>query len=510
MAVARDLAGREHNVIAVIGDGAMSAGMAYEAMNNAGAMDSRLIVILNDNDMSIAPPTGAMSAYLAKLISGGAYRRLRRALKQLAQKILPKSWQRRAARAEEFTRGFWTGGTLFEELGFYYVGPIDGHNFDHLLPVLRNVRAMRNGPILVHVVTQKGKGYGPAEISADKFHGVGKFNVVTGAQEPSAAGTPPSFTKVFANALIEEARADDKIVAVTAAMPSGTGLDRFAEMFPKRCFDVGIAEQHAVTFAAGLAAEGYKPFAAIYSTFLQRAYDQVVHDVAVQGLPVRFAVDRAGLVGADGPTHAGAFDVAYLSCLPGIVVMAAADELELIHMVATAAALDDRPSAFRYPRGEGTGIALPKRGTPLPIGKGRVLREGSAVALLSLGARLPDCLIAAEQLAGFGLPPTVADARFAKPLDMDLIRQLARNHEVLITVEEGSSGGFGGHVLQALAREGLLDRMLKVRTLTLPDSFIEQNKPHVMYAEAGLDAAGIVASVFSALGKDADAAARLA
>ncbi|MGC1711940.1 MAG: 1-deoxy-D-xylulose-5-phosphate synthase [Methyloceanibacter sp.] len=510
MAVARDLAGGEHNVIAVIGDGAMSAGMAYEAMNNAGAMDSRLIVILNDNDMSIAPPTGAMSAYLAKLISGGAYRRLRRVLKQLAQKILPKSWQRRAARAEEFTRGFWTGGTLFEELGFYYVGPIDGHNFDHLLPVLRNVRAMRNGPILVHVVTQKGKGYGPAEISADKFHGVGKFNVVTGAQEPSAAGTPPSFTKVFANALIEEARADDKIVAVTAAMPSGTGLDRFAEMFPKRCFDVGIAEQHAVTFAAGLAAEGYKPFAAIYSTFLQRAYDQVVHDVAVQGLPVRFAVDRAGLVGADGPTHAGAFDVAYLSCLPGIVVMAAADELELIHMVATAAALDDRPSAFRYPRGEGTGIALPKRGTPLPIGKGRVLREGSAVALLSLGARLPDCLIAAEQLAGFGLPATVADARFAKPLDMDLIRQLARNHEVLITVEEGSSGGFGAQVLQALAREGLLDRMLKVRTLTLPDSFIEQNKPHVMYAEAGLDAAGIVASVFSALGKDADAAARLA
>ena len=510
MAVARDLDSKSHNVVAVIGDGAMSAGMAYEAMNNAGAMDSRLIVILNDNDMSIAPPVGAMSAYLAKLISGGAYRRLRRALKQLAQKILPKSWQRRAARAEEFTRGFWTGGTLFEELGFYYVGPIDGHNFDHLLPVLRNVRAMRNGPILVHVVTQKGKGYGPAEISADKFHGVGKFNVVTGAQEPSAAGTPPSFTKVFANALIEEARADDKIVAVTAAMPSGTGLDRFAEMFPKRCFDVGIAEQHAVTFAAGLAAEGYKPFAAIYSTFLQRAYDQVVHDVAVQGLPVRFAVDRAGLVGADGPTHAGAFDVAYLSCLPGIVVMAAADELELIHMVATAAALDDRPSAFRYPRGEGTGIALPKRGTPLPIGKGRVLREGSAVALLSLGARLPDCLIAAEQLAGFGLPATVADARFAKPLDMDLIRQLARNHEVLITVEEGSSGGFGAQVLQALAREGLLDRMLKVRTLTLPDSFIEQNKPHVMYAEAGLDAAGIVASVFSALGKDADAAARLA
>ncbi len=506
MAVARDLAGGERNVIAVIGDGAMSAGMAYEAMNNAGAMDSRLIVILNDNDMSIAPPTGAMSAYLAKLISGGAYRRFRRFLKQLAHKLLPKSWQTHAARAEEFTRGFWTGGTLFEELGFYYVGPIDGHNFDHLLPVLRNVRAMKNGPILVHVVTQKGKGYGPAEISADKFHGVGKFNVVTGAQEASAAGAPPSYTKVFAQALIEEARADDKIVAITAAMPSGTGLDRFAEVFPDRCFDVGIAEQHAVTFAAGLAAEGYKPFAAIYSTFLQRAYDQVVHDVAVQGLPVRFAIDRAGLVGADGPTHAGAFDVTFLSCLPGMVVMAAADETELMHMVATAAAIDDVPSAFRYPRGEGAGLALPKRGSPLAIGKGRVLREGSAVALLSFGARLPECLVAADQLAGFGLPGTVADARFAKPLDMDLLRQLARNHEVLITVEEGSSGGFGAQVLQALAREGLLDRGLKVRTLTLPDCFIEQNKPQTMYAQAGLDAAGIVACVFGALGKEADAA----
>jgi 1-deoxy-D-xylulose-5-phosphate synthase len=463
-------------------------------------------VILNDNDMSIAPPTGAMSAYLAKLISGGTYRRFRRVLKQLAGKLLPKSWQRRAARAEEFTRGFWTGGTLFEELGFYYVGPIDGHNFDHLLPVLRNVRAMKNGPILVHVVTQKGKGYGPAEISADKFHGVGKFNVVTGAQEASAAGAPPSYTKVFANALIEEARADDKIVAITAAMPSGTGLDRFAETFPNRCFDVGIAEQHAVTFAAGLAAEGYKPFAAIYSTFLQRAYDQVVHDVAVQGLPVRFAIDRAGLVGADGPTHAGSFDVAFLSCLPGMVVMAAADEVELTHMVATAAAIDDTPSAFRYPRGEGTGVTLPKRGTPLAIGKGRVVREGSAVALLSFGARLPECLVAADQLAGFGLPTTVADARFAKPLDLDLLRQLALNHEVLITVEEGSSGGFGAQVLQALAREGLLGGGLKVRTLTLPDCFIEQNKPQAMYAEAGLDAAGIVASVFLALGKDADAA----
>jgi 1-deoxy-D-xylulose-5-phosphate synthase len=506
MAVARDLGSRTHNVVAVIGDGAMSAGMAYEAMNNAGAMDSRLIVILNDNDMSIAPPVGAMSAYLAKLISGGAYRRFRRLLKDLAHKLLPKGWQKRAARAEEFTRGFWTGGTLFEELGFYYVGPIDGHNFDHLLPVLRNVRAMKNGPILVHVVTQKGKGYGPAEVSADKFHGVGKFNVVTGAQEPSVAGLPPSYTKVFAQALIEEARADEKIVAITAAMPSGTGLDRFAEAFPERCFDVGIAEQHAVTFAAGLAAEGYKPFAAIYSTFLQRAYDQVVHDVAVQGLAVRFAIDRAGFVGADGPTHAGSFDVAYLSCLPGMVVMAAADEAELMHMVATAAAIDDAPSAFRYPRGEGTGVVLPKRGTILPVGKGRVLHEGSAVALLSFGARLPECLAASDQLAGFGLPATVADARFAKPLDVDLLRRLAKNHEVLVTVEEGSLGGFGAQVLHALAREGLLDRGLKVRTLTLPDRFVEQNKPNVMYAEAGLDAVGIVATVFGALGKEADAA----
>jgi len=506
MAVARDLDGKSHNIIAVIGDGAMSAGMAYEAMNNAGAMDSRLIVILNDNDMSIAPPVGAMSAYLAKLISGGTYRRFRRFLKQLAHKILPKNWERRAARAEEFTRGFWTGGTLFEELGFYYVGPIDGHNFDHLLPVLRNVRAMKNGPILVHVVTQKGKGYAPAEISADKFHGVSKFNVVTGAQEAQAAGTPPSYTKVFAQSLIEEARADSKIVAVTAAMPSGTGLDRFAEVFPERCFDVGIAEQHAVTFAAGLAAEGFKPFAAIYSTFLQRAYDQVVHDVAVQKLPVRFAIDRAGLVGADGPTHAGAFDVAFLSCLPGMVVMAAADEAELVHMVATAAAIDDGPSAFRYPRGEGTGALLPKRGTPLEIGKGRVVREGSAVALLSFGARLPECLAAADQLAGFGLPATVADARFAKPLDLDLLRRLAQNHEVLIAVEEGSSGGFGAMVLYALAREGLLDRGLKVRTLHLPDRFIEQNKPQAMYTEAGLDAAAILAAAFAALGKDREAA----
>src|SRR6185369_93582 len=498
MAVARDLAGKEHNVIAVIGDGAMSAGMAYEAMNNAGAIDSRLIVILNDNDMSIAPPVGAMSAYLAKLISGGTYRRFRRFLKGLANKLLPKAWQKRAARAEEFTRGFWTGGTLFEELGFYYVGPIDGHNFDHLLPVLRNVRAMKNGPILVHVVTQKGKGYGPAEISADKFHGVGKFNVVTGAQEPSAGG-PPSYTHVFAQALIEEARADDKIVAITAAMPSGTGLDRFAEVFPGRCFDVGIAEQHAVTFAAGLAAEGYKPFAAIYSTFLQRAYDQVVHDVAVQGLPVRFPIDRAGFVGADGPTHAGSFDTTFLACLPGFVVMGAADEAELVHMVATAAAIDDRPSALRYPRGEGFGVPLPAEGIPLEIGKGRILREGSAVALLSFGPRAHECLKAADQLASFGLSATVADARFAKPLDEDLIRRLAQNHEVLVTVEEGSIGGFGSHVLRFLADSGLLDRGLKVRTMVLPDIFIEHGKPDAIYEQAGLTASGIVSTVLGAL-----------
>ncbi|MDX2318444.1 MAG: 1-deoxy-D-xylulose-5-phosphate synthase [Hyphomicrobiaceae bacterium] len=503
MAVARDLAGGDNNVVAVIGDGAMSAGMAYEAMNNAGAMDSRLIVILNDNDMSIAPPVGAMSAHLARLISGSTYRSFRRWAKELTHKILPRSWQRRAARAEEFTRGFWTGGTMFEELGFYYVGPIDGHNLDHLLPVLRNVRRMKNGPVLVHVVTQKGKGYGPAEESADKFHGVGRFNVVTGTQEKTAPGGPPSYTKVFAKALIAEAEADDKVVAITAAMPSGTGLDKFAEAFPDRCFDVGIAEQHAVTFAAGLAAEGYKPFTAIYSTFLQRAYDQVVHDVAVQKLPVRFAIDRAGLVGADGPTHAGTFDVAFLSCLPGMVVMAAADEAELMHMVATASSLDDRPSAFRYPRGEGTGVALPARGTALEIGKGRIVQEGSAVALLSFGARLTECLAAAEELAGYGLSTTVADARFAKPLDMDLLRQLAKNHEVLVTVEEGSVGGFGAQVLHALAAEGLLDGGLRVRTLALPDSFIEQNKPATMYAEAGLDAKGVVTAVFAALGNDA-------
>ena len=469
-----------------------------------------MAVARDDNDMSIAPPVGAMSAYLARLISGETYRQLRNWAKQLA-KILPKAWERRAARAEEYTRGFWTGGTLFEEMGFYYVGPIDGHNFDHLLPVLRNVRDTQNGPILIHVVTQKGKGYEPAEISADKFHGVNRFNVITGAQE-AASGGAPSYTKVFANALIEEAKADEKIVAITAAMPSGTGLDRFAEAFPDRTFDVGIAEQHAVTFAAGLAVEGYKPFAAIYSTFLQRAYDQVVHDVAIQRLPVRFALDRAGFVGADGPTHAGAFDVAYLSCLPGFVVMAASDEAELVHMVATAAAIGDRPSAFRYPRGEGTGVALPKRGEVLPLGKGRTLREGTAVAILSFGARLAEALKASDQLASFGLSTTVADARFAKPLDEELVRQFARHHEVLITIEEGATGGFGAQVLHYLAREGLLDQGLKVRTLTLPDGFIEHDKPQAMYERAGLNASGIVAAVFAALGKDLGAAeaARLA
>ncbi|MGE0613860.1 MAG: 1-deoxy-D-xylulose-5-phosphate synthase [Hyphomicrobiales bacterium] len=500
MAVARDLSHKPHNVVCVIGDGAMSAGMAYEAMNNAGAMDSRLIVILNDNDMSIAPPVGAMSAYLARLLSGGTYRHIRNWAKQLARK-LPKSWERRAARAEEYTRGFWTGGTLFEELGFYYVGPIDGHDFDHLLPVLRNVKGAQEGPILVHVVTQKGKGYAPAEASDDKYHGVARFDVVTGAQEKSTPKAP-SYTKVFANALGKLAETDDRIVAVTAAMPSGTGLDLFARKFPDRCFDVGIAEQHAVTFAAGLAAEGYKPFATIYSTFLQRAYDQVVHDVAIQGLPVRFAIDRAGLVGADGPTHAGAFDVAYLSCLPGFVVMAAADEAELTSMVATCAAIDDRPSAVRYPRGEGTGAAIPDLPHPLEIGKGRILREGASVALLSFGARLGECLAAADQLAGYGLSTTVADARFAKPLDEDLVRRLAAEHEVLITIEEGSVGGFGSHVLQFLAVEGLLERGLKVRPMVLPDRFIDQDKPAAMYAGAGLDARGIVATVFAALGRE--------
>ena len=503
MAVARDLEGRKHNVVAVIGDGAMSAGMAYEAMNNAGARSERLIVILNDNDMSIAPPVGAMSAYLARLISGKTYRTLRDIGKQLARH-LPKFFEEKAGRAEEFARGFWTGGTLFEELGFYYVGPIDGHNLDHLLPVLRNVRDAGAGPILVHVVTQKGKGYGPAETSADKYHGVVKFDVATGTQAKSKANAP-QYTKVFAESLIKEARKDNKVVAITAAMPSGTGLDLFEKEFPNRCFDVGIAEQHAVTFAGGLAAEGFKPFAAIYSTFLQRAYDQVVHDIAIQRLPVRFAIDRAGLVGADGPTHAGAFDVTYLGCLPGFVLMAAADEADLVHMVATAAAIDDRPSVVRYPRGEGLGVPMPAEGTPLEIGKGRILQEGDKVALLSYGARLGECLAAATQLKALGLSTTVADARFAKPLDVELVSRLVREHEVLITIEEGAIGGFGAYVLQTLAEQGVLDQGVRVRCMMLPDQFIDQDTPAAMYAAARLDARAIVAKVFEALGKDASA-----
>ena len=503
MAVARDLEGKKHNVVAVIGDGAMSAGMAYEAMNNAGARNERLIVILNDNDMSIAPPVGAMSAYLARLISGKTYRTLRDIGKQLARH-LPKFFEEKAGRAEEFARGFWTGGTLFEELGFYYVGPIDGHNLDHLLPVLRNVRDAEAGPILVHVVTQKGKGYAPAETSADKYHGVVKFDVATGAQAKSKS-LAPQYTKVFGESLIKEARKDDKIVAITAAMPSGTGLDLFAKEFPSRCFDVGIAEQHAVTFAGGLATDGFKPFAAIYSTFLQRAYDQVVHDIAIQRLPVRFAIDRAGLVGADGPTHAGAFDVTYLGCLPGFVLMAAADEAELVHMVATAVAIDDRPSALRYPRGEGLGVPMPVEGKPLEIGKGRIIQEGHKVALLSYGARLGECLKAAKELTALGLSATVADARFAKPLDVGLLTRLAREHEVLVTIEEGAIGGFGTYVLQALAEQGLLDHGLRIRCMILPDQFIDQGTPAAMYAQAGLDAHAIVAKVFEALGKDAEA-----
>jgi 1-deoxy-D-xylulose-5-phosphate synthase len=504
MAVARDLSGGDNQVIAVIGDGAMSAGMAYEAMNNAGARNERLIVILNDNDMSIAPPVGALSSYLARISSSNTYLQLREIGKQLAHK-LPKQWERRAARAEEMTRTYWSGGTLFEELGFYYVGPIDGHNLDVLLPVLKNVRDAKQGPILVHVVTKKGKGYAPAESSADKYHGVNKFNVITGDQVKTKPNAP-AYTRVFAEALMQAARADDKIIAVTAAMPSGTGLDLFGKEFPTRTFDVGIAEQHAVTFAAGLATEGYKPFCAIYSTFLQRGYDQIVHDVAIQNLPVRFALDRAGLVGADGATHAGSFDLAYLGCLPNFVLMAAADEAELTHMVATQVALDRCPSALRYPRGEGIGCEMPAVGVALEIGKGRVLREGTTVALLSLGTRLAEALRAADMLAAMGLSTTVADARFAKPLDHDLINRLAANHEVLITIEEGSVGGFGAFVLHHLAETGQLDRGLKVRTMTLPDLFQEHDKPEKMYADAGLDAAAIKAKVLSALGRDEETA----
>ena len=500
MAVARDLAGKRNNVICVIGDGAMSAGMAYEAMNNAGSMDSRLIVILNDNDMSIAPPVGAMSAYLSRLISSPQYRSLRQMAKKIANR-LPASIEKTAKRMEEYARGMATGGTLFEELGFYYIGPIDGHNFAHLLPVLRNTRDVETaGPVLIHVVTEKGKGYPPAENSDDKYHGVSKFDVITGAQAKSAAGAP-AYTKVFADALIAEAEADPRIVAVTAAMPSGTGLNHFAKRFPNRTFDVGIAEQHAVTFCAGLATEGFKPFAAIYSTFLQRGYDQLVHDVAIQGLPVRFILDRAGLVGADGATHAGSFDLAYLCCLPGFVVMAPADEAELMHMVATAASINDRPSAVRYPRGEGTGVPLPARGSVLPIGQGRIVREGTTVALLSLGTRLQECLTAADELAAYGLSTTVADARFAKPLDEALIRDLASRHEVLVTVEEGAVGGFGSHVLHFLSDQGLLDHGLKVRSLALPDVFQDHDSPRAMYDAAGLNAPQILRAVLAVFGR---------
>ncbi len=502
-AVGRDFKGKKNHVIAVIGDGSISAGMAYEALNNAGAMDSRLIVILNDNDMSIAPPTGAMSAYLSRLASSKEYRSIRHMAKEFA-KLFPRPLTEAARKAEHYARGMITGGTLFEELGFYYVGPVDGHNLDHLIPVLENVRDdPEGGPILVHVRTEKGHGYVPAENSADKLHAVAKgFNVVTGEQ-PVVKPAAPSYTKTFAQALIKEAEADERVVAITAAMPSGTGLDIFGKRFPKRTFDVGIAEQHAVTFAAGLACEGFKPFCTIYSTFLQRAYDQVVHDVAIQKLPVRFMLDRAGLVGADGCTHAGSFDLAYLGCLPGMMIMAAADEAELMHMVATAAAFDEAPSALRYPRGEGTGAALPERGTVLPIGQGRVLREGTKIALLSLGTRLAECLKAADALQARGLSTTVADARFAKPLDINLITRLANEHEVLVTVEEGSIGGFGSHVVHELARRGVLDRGCKLRPMTLPDLWQDQDTPQRQYDEARLNATHIVATVLAALGMEA-------
>ncbi|PHS26737.1 MAG: 1-deoxy-D-xylulose-5-phosphate synthase [Robiginitomaculum sp.] len=500
MAVARDLKGDDNHVICVIGDGSMSAGMAYEAMNNAGAMDKRLIVILNDNDMSIAPPVGALSAHLARLVSGGAYTTMRKLAKDVVSH-LPRPLKEAARKTEEYARGMAAGGTLFEELGFYYVGPIDGHNLDHLVSILQNVRDMKDGPVLIHAVTQKGKGYAPAENAADKYHGVSRFNVITGEQQKGKAG-PPSYTRVFAQSLISEAKKDDRIVGVTAAMPGGTGLDLFGAAFPDRMFDVGIAEQHAVTFAAGLAADGLKPFAAIYSTFLQRGYDQVVHDVAIQGLPVRFALDRAGLVGADGPTHAGAFDIGYLGALPGMVLMAAADECELARMVATAASIDDGPSAFRYPRGNGIGIDIPQNPKVLCIGKGRIMREGTAIAILSLGGRLGEAQKAADMLEAQGLSTTLVDARFAKPLDEELILRLGREHEVLITVEEGARGGFGAFVLEMLSAKGALDRGLKIRTLTLPDIFIDQDTPERMYAVAGLNAEHIANSALKALGRD--------
>lgn len=505
MAVASQLQGVQRNVISVIGDGAMSAGMAYEALNNAGALDARLIVILNDNDMSIAPPTGAMSAYLARMASGRTYMGFREVGKKLTA-YLGKNVDRAITRAVEHARGYVTGGTMFEELGFFHIGPIDGHNLEHLLPVLRNVRDNGDGPVLIHVVTQKGKGYAPAEAASDKYHGVSKFDVVTGTQAKSKPNAP-SYTAVFGEALVQEANFDDKIVAITAAMPGGTGVDKFAKVHPTRTFDVGIAEQHAVTFSAGMATEGMKPFCTIYSTFLQRGYDQVVHDVAIQKLPVRFPIDRAGFVGADGATHAGSFDTTYLACLPGFVVMAASDEAELKHMVRTAAAYDEGPISFRYPRGEGVGVEMPERGQILEIGKGRIVREGSKVALLSFGTRLAECLVAAEDLDAAGLSTTVADARFAKPLDHELIRQLARHHEVLITIEEGSVGGFGSHVLQFLANEGLLDGGLRVRSMVMPDIFMDHASPDAMYARAGLDRQGIVDTVFGALSsKSRDAA----
>ncbi|MDB5437020.1 MAG: dxs [Phenylobacterium sp.] len=499
-AAARDQKGKDNRVVAVIGDGSMSAGMAYEAMNNACETTRQLTVILNDNDMSIAPPVGGMSAYMARLVSGGGYRSLRRVGKSMS-KAFPKSLQEAARKAEEYARGMVTGGTFFEELGFYYVGPIDGHDMDALVHVLQNARAITDKPVLVHVVTHKGKGYAPAEAAADKHHAVVKFDVVTG-QQAKAAAAAPSYTKVVAQELIKRAEIDPKVVAITAAMPSGTGLDLFGERFPERMFDVGIAEQHAVTFAAGLAADGMKPFAAIYSTFLQRGYDQVVHDVAIQRLPVRFAMDRAGLVGADGATHAGSFDVGFMGALPGMVLMGPADEAELAHAIATAVEIDDRPSAFRYPRGEGTGVPIPALAEPFEIGKGRIVREGTAVAILSFGTRLGEALKAADMLAARGLSATVADARFAKPLDVDLILRLAREHEALITVEEGAVGGFGSFVLQSLAEHGALDRGLKVRSLVLPDVFQDHDKPEAMYALAGLDAEGIVRGALAALGAD--------
>ena len=501
MAEAARLKGERRNVISVIGDGAITAGMAYEAMNNAGHMDAKTLVILNDNDMSIAPPTGSMSAYLARLVSGQTYRTVREAGKQLAGK-LPKALKEQARKTEEYARGWMTGGTMFEELGYYYVGPIDGHNLKHLLPVLRNIRDSEvAGPVLLHVVTQKGKGYGPAEASASKLHAVSKFDVITGEQAKSTPNAP-SYTKVFGQSLVQEAGDDERIVGITAAMPDGTGIDIFGEAFPDRTYDVGIAEQHAVTFAAGMATEGMKPFCAIYSTFLQRAYDQVVHDVSIQNLPVRFPIDRAGFVGADGSTHAGSFDVAYLGCLPGFTIMAAGDEAELKHMVATAAAFDEGPIAFRYPRGEGVGVDMPERGSVLEIGRGRVVKEGTRVAILSLGGRLKDALLAAEELEAMGLSTTVADARFAKPLDADLVERLAREHEVLVTVEEGSIGGFGSHVLHHLAGAGLLDSgRLKVRPMVMPDVYVDQMSPARMVEVAGLDAPAIVATVRALLGE---------